>query len=150
MPHPFARFWRRVGLWFVSRKPQVNPHLFAATRGPLGFDLHRAFAAHRPLQEAAPLPIFRARGQSAPHGITMHVAQLLHVFLLAPHGKIVVTDLPEAGLVAAAELARRDLLEHLDGDGEFGSLRFADQQVYVLRHDDITADPEAIPAAHAL
>src|SRR5205085_4950500 len=126
------------------------PHAFAPSCGPLAFDFHAACASRRPLEEAAPLPIFGPRHQLSLHRIAMHVAQFFYALALAPHREVIIPNLPEARLIASAELARGDLLEHLDGHGELRAAGFADEQVHMLRHDDIAGYVKSVPSADAL
>ena len=49
-----------------------------------------------------------------------------------------------------AQLLRRDLLEHLYHHGQLRSFRFAQKQVHVLRHHDITDDAAAVPHADSI
>ncbi len=77
----------------------------------------------------------------------MDIAKLLLALFFGVDVEVVVALLPEGALLA------------LHGDGDFqclDSLRqttsrwFTDQQVYVLRHDDVAGDEEAIPHPHLL
>ena len=48
------------------------------------------------------------------------------------------------------ELLRNVLLKHLNHDREPATLRLADQQVDMLRHDHVTRHVNSIPLPHAL
>ena len=79
----------------------------------------------------------------------MQVPQLLRPLLLGKYIEVVITRLPERRLRPPfPQSPRHQLLQHLDRCAEFLSLRFADQQMNVLRHDDVTEHRETIPAPH--
>lgn len=80
----------------------------------------------------------------------MDVAKLLDPFRLAPHGKIVITNLQESRLIGQLQLSRRDLLQHLDHERKFAALGFAEKKTDVLRHDDVARNETSVPAANAL
>jgi len=84
----------------------------------------------------------------------MHIAQLLYTLLVGEHNEIIKSRLPDvpivergvprvAGprLVTGAQLdqkpAGKALLDRLHHLRRIAALRFGQQQVYVLRHDDI-------------
>ena len=89
----------------------------------------------------------------------MHIAQLLHPLALTPHIEIVETMLPDVLRVSAKEVLleasaplgqspqyppREPLFDRLHDPGRIILLRFADQQMNVLRHDYIADHDEAI------
>lgn len=78
----------------------------------------------------------------------MHVAELLDALAVGPDIEVVVARLPEGR--AGAELARRRLLENLEGGSQGAALRLADQQMDVFRHDHVAANDKPVPAADAL
>ena len=79
----------------------------------------------------------------------MNIAQFLNPFALSEYVEIIVSCLPERLDRSIPQLSRHRLFQHLQGKGECGALGFADQQVDVLRHDDITDEVKAVPAANA-
>ncbi len=89
------------------------PHISSRLRAVAGHSISTNPSA--PSAHATKLLHFQSspRGQSPPDGVPMHVAQLLHRFLLAPHREIVITDLPQVGQILRPESARSDLFEHL-------------------------------------
>jgi hypothetical protein len=53
-------------------------------------------------------------------------------------------------LIGTAEFAGHLLLQHLERDRECAALRFADEQMNVLRHDYVPGDEHPVPLANAL
>ena len=102
------------------------------------------------MRKAAPLPILRALNQFALHRIAMDVTQFLDSFRLAPNRKIVIANLPESRLTWLLQLPRSNLLQHLHDQREFAALRFTEEKVDVLGHDDVSRDKTTIPAADTL
>jgi hypothetical protein len=81
----------------------------------------------------------------------VYVAQLLNPLVFVPHVEVIVTSFPErAATDEPLELVRDVLLEHLNCDRQVGAFRLADQQVNVLRHDDIAGYVESIPLSYSL
>jgi hypothetical protein len=78
------------------------------------------------MTKAAPGPIFRARYETACHGIAVHVAELLHELVFAPNIEIVVAGLPEWFGGTQRQRARDGLLQRLHGSRKNASFRFAD------------------------
>jgi len=89
----------------------------------------------------------------------MDVSQLLHPLALAPHIEIIKAMLPYMLRVPGKEFLlsptaplgelpqyppRESLLNRLHDAGRIALLRFADQQVDVLRHDHVTYDNETV------
>ena len=73
----------------------------------------------------------------------MHVAQLLDPLLIAPDIEVVVTLLPEMKIVRTALQRTRDLLlHHLQYERQRFALWFADEQMDMLWHEDITTNVE--------
>lgn len=117
----------------------------AAKGGPVGFDLDNARLSCRVVMEAGPAPIVGSRNETSHDGIAMHVAKFLNALLLVMHVEVIVARLPEGSLGAA------------QGDGEFQCVdyvsnrafgRFADQQMNMLRHHDISGDNKAATEPH--
>jgi len=76
----------------------------------------------------------------------MEVTQLLDPFGFAPDGKVVIAHLPELRLTRRSQLARSDLLEHLNHERELAVLRLPDEQVDMLGHYHVSGDGASIPA----
>jgi hypothetical protein len=97
----------------------------------------------------------------------MHVAQLFHALGLAPDHKAVKPALPDVTLFEypitkpalrcfgvcsprLKNLARESLLENLHDNRGIALLRFADQEMKMLRHHDIAHHGKLIPEATLL
>ena len=92
----------------------------------------------------------------------MHVAELLDALARAPHVEVVEAMLPYVRLVgpefalggAAAFPAQNapgeTLLDDLHHDGRRAAFWFADQQMNVFGHDDVSHDHELVALAHVL
>ena len=74
----------------------------------------------------------------------MHVAQLFDPLLLCPHVEVVVARLPKVFAVAD-QPPRHRLFQRLQCSRQRASLWFADQQMHVFRHDDVTTDVKSVP-----
>ena len=94
-------------------------------------------------------------------GITVHVVELLRHLRAGVHVEIIITALPEPANFAAspgkakhqltrafslssAQGARNSLLETLDDLCGTGSVGLAQQQVHMLRHEDVANESKAI------
>jgi hypothetical protein len=141
LPHPFARFWRRVGSCRSLRTAGAPAHRRWA------LDFNRSLNAIRPRPKAAPLPVLWCRDQSALHRVLVDVAEFLHCLLSTPHRKLVIAGLPETRHPLRPQSAGGDLFEHLHHRRQFPALRLADQKVYMLRHNHVARDVVAVPAA---
>src|SRR5947209_3080502 len=82
--------------WDFSWSRNLCSNLFLPP-GPI-VDTHRPDFPIRVSAETAPHPFFWGWNQAALYGILMHVVQLLRLFALAPHIKIIETALPEVML----------------------------------------------------
>jgi uncharacterized protein (DUF2267 family) len=89
------------------------------------------------------------------HWIQMHVIQLLRDLLSAPDVEIVEASLPEVFLRARIavsmfwEQVPEDLLlQHLKRLRRIASARFRDEEVYVLRHHDVSDQREGVPGTN--
>ena len=112
---------------------------FALSCCPFRLDFYEAFDSCCVVSVAAPLPVLRSLAQSLLHRIAVNISQLLHKLVIVPDIEIVITLLPEV-FCFADQSPRDTLLERFDGMGERVAMRFAEQQVNVLRHDDIAED----------
>ena len=79
----------------------------------------------------------------------MDITPLFDELAIAPNVEIVIALLPKM-LGLADQASRSALFQRLDGIGEHAPLRFAEQQVNVLRHDDISVNAKPEIAAHSL
>ena len=93
------------------------------------------------------MPVFGLRHEAAFDRVAVHVLQLLDPLVVGEDVEIVVAGLPERTFREAS------------GDGDLQGLqgfrqeivgRFADEQVNVLRHDDVAEDFESVMAAGTL
>jgi len=78
----------------------------------------------------------------------MNVAQLFHKLRVISNIEIVVPLLPEM-LRIANQTPRYALLQRFQRIGQHIPLRFAEQQVHMLRHDyiPVNLEPETLPDA---
>ena len=79
----------------------------------------------------------------------MNIAQLLHKLRIISNVEIVVPLLPEM-LGIANQAPRYSLLQRLQRIGQRIPLRFAEQEVDMLRHDYVSVNVESVTAAHSL
>ena len=135
-------------MFLAPHQRQCLPHPFPPRSRDFRLDLDCTVRAGRVMHKATPLPIVRARNQPALDRIAMDVTQFLDPLAFGPYRHVVVTNLPAAALTRTAQLPRYHLLQHLDGNRERRALRFADQQMHVLRHHDISVNVHAISAAY--
>ncbi len=61
--------------------------------------------------------------------------------------EVVIARLPEGPIVGAREFSRHKLFQHLERGREVTLIGFADEQVNVFGHDDVSEDLKLIPAA---
>jgi hypothetical protein len=71
----------------------------------------------------------------------MHVSQLFDALVFGENVEVIVAGLPEWPLRTAQSDGELDCL---DGPIEAGLFGFVDQQVDMLRHDDISGDDETV------
>jgi len=114
--------------------------------------------------KAAPGPLFGRGDQASLDRVAMDVAKLLNSLALCPDIKVVEPSLPERirknwgapGLAAFArpgnagtfQTADEPEFKCLHGSGDGCPLRFRDQQMYMLGHNDITQHDKPISAAN--
>ncbi len=108
----------------------------------------------------APPPLIGLLRQPAHHRIPVHVSQLLHNFPLTPHVEVIKPPLPELprGTARRPPTLRKSQLHRLhhhrrvlapgSGTGRFRNHRLGNQQVHMLRHDDIPEDGKAVSLGH--
>jgi len=76
----------------------------------------------------------------------MDIAKLLYEFVMGEDVEIEVVGLPERSFGAA--IGNRKL-ERLHGLGQWSAWGFAEKEVHMFRHDDVTCDRVAIAQADA-
>ena len=149
-----------IGQWdfdLCCRRPD-----FHLEHVPL-IDSHRSCFSRQITAATAPPPQLCRRDQSAPHRVLVHVVQLLHLLVQTPHVEVIKALLPDmvkthiqqTGLTGNAtklcQNASREAELHSLHDGRrISLLRFAEEQMNVLRHDHITHHHKLIPATNAL
>jgi len=79
----------------------------------------------------------------------MNIAQFFHKLRVIPNIEIVVPFLPEM-IRIANQAPRYSLLQRLPRIGQRVPRRFAEQQVNMLRHDDVAVNLKLEAAPHAL
>jgi hypothetical protein len=77
----------------------------------------------------------------------MHVAKLLNTLRLVVHKKVVVSSLPERPLNATQRNGEFECVNHI---GNRALERLSEEQMHVLRHDDITGNHKPITLSHPL
>ena len=122
---------------------------FAAVRCPFGFDFYSAGFAGEVVAVAAPGPVFRGFYEAAVYRVAVDVLQLLDVLLMGEDVEVVVTILPELFAVAFEALGGF-ALEDSHGVAEELLLRFGEQQVDVLWHEDVTEEVEIVRLTESL
>src|ERR1019366_4161357 len=117
------------------------------TRGPFGLNLDYPHFAQGVMTKAAPFPLGGFFYQALLYRIKMDVSQLLVELCRIANVAVIVAFLPERTRVAQA--LRKGQLKKMHGVGQSVWSRFADQQMNVFGHDDITvnAHPETQPHA---
>ena len=91
--------------------------------------------------EAAPLPLVWLFDQTGFDRVAMHVTKLFDPLCFCEDVEVVVAGLPYKLLGPGA---RETLLEYLEGSGEFCLLRLGDQEMDVVRHEDVAENLEAV------
>ena len=141
--------------------------VFRSVCGPsiYGVDADQPVFGIRVEGKTAPGPVLRVIDQLSVQRIHVHVVKFFDPLLQTPHVEIIEASLPKARqrLVATckhqmqlsggrspfrAQAARDALFQNLN-DGRRRSFdRFADEQMDVLRHDDVAHQGEAVAIAH--
>ena len=93
------------------------------------------------------MPVLRMHHEAAFDRVAVHVLQLLDSLVVRKDVEIVVAGLPER---AFREASGDGDLQGLQGFRQGIVGKFADEQVNVLRHDDVAEDFELVMAAGAL
>ena len=116
-------------------------------------------------RKTAPGPVLGMIGQFSFQRIHVQVVELFDSLLQTPHVKVVKPPLPKSRerIVAtgeeqtqlrsgrsplAAQAARDTLFQNLNDRGRGSFSRLADEQVDMLRHDDVTHQGEPVTVAH--
>jgi hypothetical protein len=91
-----------------------------------------------------PAPILRSFHKTSGDRIAVHVLQLFDSLVMGEHIEVVITGLPERTLREAF------WDRELEGLKRFGKrnlvvFRFTDEEVNMLRHDDVAEDLEVVP-----
>ena len=104
------------------------------------------------MPEAAPFPVHGLTHESALDGVAVEIAQLDGELVSVAHVAIIVAlplKRPEFGIAAKRTQALGEgELEKMDGVGERAGDRFADQQVDVFGHDNVSVNEHLEAAAH--
>ena len=74
----------------------------------------------------------------------MHVAELFSRLLFGPHVEVVVAALPELPFRLVLEFGGDLLFEDLDSNGQRFERRLVEQQMNMLRHENVSSDHETI------
>jgi hypothetical protein len=156
----------------LSRQRQVGPFsglsVSQSDRQVLIYTVNRNQNLTFPLIErtAAPWPVLRIFHKLSFHRIHVHVIELFHFLLLAPHIEIVKAPLPELRKTSVVRIEvesslrcgctsaslgpqpPRDPLFQDSQDGRRSSPRgFGDEQVDVFGHHDVTDEFEPVPGS---
>jgi hypothetical protein len=116
-------------------------------------------------RKTAPGPVLGMIDQFSFQRVHVHLVKFFDSLLQTPHIEIVEAPLPKARLrivVAgndqiqlsggrsplATQAARDPLFQHLNDRGRCSFDRFADEQLDVLRHNDVTHQGEAVTVTH--
>jgi hypothetical protein len=93
-----------------------------------------------------PAPAFRFLYKTPNNRIAVHVLQLFNPLIVGKDVEVVVTRLPEGSL---AETLRDRELEGLERlrEGDLALQRFTDEEMDVLRHDDVPEDFKGVASA---
>ena len=125
-----------------------NASLLSKSKRSLGFDFHGTHLPCLPMTEAAPNPVSGIVHESACDRVVMNVMQLLFPFAIGDDVEVVITSLPEwLASSSVGKFARDRLLQNLECSGKSAVVGFADQQMHVFRHHDISEDVELIPTS---
>ena len=114
--------------------------------GSFGFDFYWAGFADGVVVEAAPAVVFGAFDQAAGYWVAVDVADFFHEFVGGEDVEVVVTGLPEVFAGAFEEFGGLSL-DDSQGGGEGAVWGFGDEEVDVLRHEDVGVEGEAVGEA---
>ena len=122
---------------------------FALVPSPFGFDFYSAGFPGEVVAIAAPWPIFGGFDEAAYDWVSVDVPELLDVLSVGEDVEVVVAGLPELFAVAFEALGGFSL-EDTHGVAEELLLRFGEQQVDVLWHEDVAEEIEIVRLADSL
>jgi hypothetical protein len=172
MAHPSGRVAQPLGMNFRVAAPSrffegAEGSIFRSVCGRINSRGRRGSIRVWDLsrRKAAPGPILRVIDQFSLQRIHVHVVELFHSLFQTPHVEVVKAALPETrqriGAVCkgqfqlcggcslfVAQAPRDALFQNLNHGGRCCFTRFADEQMDVLRHDDITYQGEAVTVSH--
>jgi hypothetical protein len=113
----------------------------------VGFDLHPSGFAGEVMAEAGPWPVFGLLDEAALDRIAVDVAELLDLLACGDDVEVVVASVPE-GTGVTLEPLGGFALQNAEGVGEVLPLWFTDQQMDVLRHQDVAKDEKLVSSAN--
>jgi len=122
---------------------------FALVPGPLGFDFYSAGFPGEVVAITAPWPVFGVFYEAALYGVAVDVLELLDVLAVGEDVEVVVAGLPELFAVAFEALGGFSL-EDSHRIAEELLLRLGEQQVDVLRHEDVAEEAEIVRLTDSL
>jgi hypothetical protein len=149
-------WWRGKGTRFCVAGRFWVPHssrlyrdgwgwvLLTAIPCPMGFNLDSARLAGEVVTEATPWPVFRFFDEASFDRVAVEVAQLFDRLFVGEDVEVVVTGLPEVGSFTLEEFGGLSL-EDAQGGLHGVELRFAEEKVDVLGHEDVAEEVELVP-----
>src|SRR5579863_6145831 len=145
-----ALFARRVG-WRSTSVSNPSRQLVSSPKCcPVRLDLHDAGLSGCIMTKTGPRPVFRFGNKAALYGIPVHIAQLLDALFAGPYIEVIVPALPELGRSRAFQLPRGPLFQYLNRRGQGSTSRLAEEQMDMLRHQDITGNNQLRAQARPL
>jgi hypothetical protein len=122
---------------------------FAAVCGPFGFNFDWAGVSCGVVVETTPSVVFGFGDEAAVYGVAVDVANLLYEFRRREDIEVVVTRLPEMGSFVFQEL-RGFAFDDSHGRGEGMAFRFAQEEMNMLGHDDVSVEREVMGSTGSL
>jgi hypothetical protein len=116
------------------------------SKRPVRFDLDPSGFAGEVMAEAGPWPVFGFFDEAALDRIAVDVAELFDLLACGDDVEVVVASVPE-GTGVVLEPLGGFALQNAECVGEGLPLWFADQQMDVLRHQDVAKDEELVSSA---
>src|SRR6202011_2690360 len=116
---------------------------------PLRLDLNPSLTAGCVVSKTAPLLVLGTFSQPSLHWIAMNIAQLFHKLQVISKVEIVVPLLPKM-ICIANQTPRYSLFQRLQRIGQRIPLWFAEQEVNMLRHDDVPVNLKSETVPHPL
>lgn len=112
-------------------------------RPPQGCELDRAGMAKDQVTVAGPEPVFGFGDEAAGDWVAMHVVELLDVLVVAENVEVVVAGLPEGTFGVTLRNGKFERLEGLE-ERDVAVVRFADEEVDVLGHDNVAENADVV------